>query len=168
MSDANSVTADALRARIEAARAGNASAPAQETVQTQTDPLLRASLQGQAIADSDPAAPVASQAAPWINHAEKSLEGEIFYHAIAGSKFHYQTEPGILEELIFLGGKVTTNHPKAVEALRKVADKPGTMITSDRARAASMKIVSGDAAADLAAIAVKSHERMVAAGEKTY
>lgn len=95
-------------------------------------------------------------------------EGQEFFHTIPGSKFHYTVAPGVLEELVFIGGRVITNDLRAIRALNEVANRPGSFITTDPEVAKRMKIVSGEAAEDQRFIAHRSHDRMVKAGERTY
>lgn len=134
-------TADEIRARAQAALAGQETAIKSETQ-------------------------VINAAAAETVPVQSSVTGKTYYHQIPGSRFHYMAGEGIVEELIFLGGRITTDNPDAIAELDKVANKNGSCIYT---RADDAKKLSQDqleAKSDLMAAAIKARDAMVAAGEK--
>jgi len=163
-------------------------APAADTLVAEAPKVTLSQEELQALIDAGIAralqtrAPEAAENAPWVEGSnvlmqgaaqvslaqQSETEGEEFFHSIPGSKFHYQVGPGLLEELMFIGGRVRTANPTALAELRKVADKPGSLIFTAKSRAAQTHLVDGEAAAEAKRIAEIHHQRMVAAGEKTF
>lgn len=90
-----------------------------------------------------------------------------YYHRIPGSRFMYQIGPSQVEELYFLGGELTTSDPLAIAELDKIADKNGTGVTSDRARAMQLTSAEQAAFADARTSAEIAQAKMVAAGQST-
>lgn len=94
-------------------------------------------------------------------------EVRVYYHQIAGARFGVQRSPGFVEDFYFVGGQLETSDPQVIEELDKVADRSGSLISSDRARARELSQDQQAALSDARTAAEIAAQKMVAAGERT-
>lgn len=98
---------------------------------------------------------------------EAKPQARTFYHQIAGARFGVQRSPGLVEDFYFVGGQLETSDPQVIEELDKVADRSGSLISSDRARARELSQDQQAALSDARTAAEIAAQKMVAAGERT-
>ena len=102
-----------------------------------------------------------------VEPAAVKPQARTFYHQIAGARFGVQRSPGFVEDFYFVGGQLETSDPQVIEELDKVADRSGSLISSDRARARELSQDQQAALSDARTAAEIAAQKMVAAGERT-
>lgn len=90
-----------------------------------------------------------------------------YFHQIPNSRFLVQIGPAQLLELSFIGGQLETDNETAIAELDKVANVPGSLITTDREAAKELTADQLAAKLDAAKAAAAAQTKLVAAGEKT-